>query len=129
MNSRKREIRDFLDKLSFQPLPLNYNKGPVIFDWRARRIVSKKDKKRKGRKRGQIIHPGTKWAYIIDEALEPQEYWDDWSDHRDGFRDWWKDNTRYKPEFMGDWKSDFVDVNRRIEKHLAIRKARHNRNI
>ena len=27
-----------------------------------------------------------KKEYIINECLDPQPYWDEWNDHRDGFR-------------------------------------------
>ena len=33
---------------------------------------------------------------IIDNCLEPQEQWDDWTDHRDGMRAGGRDKTKLK---------------------------------
>lgn len=74
-----------LKKLSFEPARLSTNKGPLIRENTG--ITSRKDKKRKGRVRGRIIHPSMKWSEIYEEGLDPEEYWDDWRDHRDSYRD------------------------------------------
>jgi len=82
---RKRE--KLLDRL-IEPAPLNNNKGPCLDDFRSHRFNSKKDKRRKGRVRGKIIKPKMKWKDVYIEALEPQEYWDEWKSRKDGQKDW-----------------------------------------
>jgi hypothetical protein len=37
-----------------------------------------------------------KYKWIIDNCLEPQEYWDDWTDYRDGLRNWYADKSKIK---------------------------------
>lgn len=51
------------------------------------RSIRKSEKLRRhsGRKVGRIAFPFSR-DWIINQCLEPQEYWDDWSDYRDGFR-------------------------------------------
>ncbi len=47
-------------------------------------------KTKKLRRHSGRIYPkllkGTKKEEIIEEGLEPQTYWDDWKDYRDGIR-------------------------------------------
>ena len=33
---------------------------------------------------------------IIDDCLDPQEFWDDWEDYRDGQRDYIRDGKKIK---------------------------------
>lgn len=35
--------------------------------------------------------------FLIDNCLEPQMFWDDWKDYRDGFRAWMKDKSKIRP--------------------------------
>jgi len=127
--SLKRDRKRLLDKLIYLPVKLSSNKGPIVRDTLSRKINSKKDKKRKGRVRGRIVHPKMKWSKIIEEGLEPEEYWDDWRDCRDSMRNWHQDNTLYKSKIVG-WKHDYhpEEINSKLDKALAIRKARKKNN-
>jgi hypothetical protein len=58
--------------------------------------TSKKDKKAKGHVVSKFTIP-TKIAK--EEVLDPVEYWDDWSDSRDGMRDL-RDRSRLRPAFV-----------------------------
>lgn len=54
---------------------------------------------RKKRKTGYVAPESTipeNKDYIIQNCLEPKEFYDDWVDHRDGFRDWIKDGKKIK---------------------------------
>ena len=59
-----------------------------------------------------------KYTEIIEQALEPAEYWDDWIDYRDSFRDL----SHYG---MCNPTCDVCKSKQeKIKKHLKIRKAR-----
>ena len=62
-----------------------------IADYITQRPISKKDR----RHNGWVYHNLTIRApkqFIIDNCLEPEPYWDDWEERRDGIRDYldWK---------------------------------------
>ncbi len=48
-------------------------------------MINKKVRRHSGRRRGRIVY-GFNKRYLIEQGLEPLEYWDDWSDYRDGLR-------------------------------------------
>lgn len=50
-------------------------------------MKTKKDRRHSGRVTPKIVKPKMKWDEIKEQALEPNENWDDWVDYRDGFRD------------------------------------------
>jgi hypothetical protein len=51
-------------------------------------MITKKDRKNSGKYTPELIKPrDMKFKEIIDEALEPNEEYDDWLNYRDGFRD------------------------------------------
>ena len=52
-----------------------------------KRARSKKVRRHSGRVTPNFAIKG-KYSKLIEEALEPQEMWDDWSDYRDGIRNW-----------------------------------------
>ncbi|MEK6927314.1 MAG: hypothetical protein AABX11_02680 [Nanoarchaeota archaeon] len=47
--------------------------------------LNKKDRRHSGRVT-PLLNKGIKKELLIEEGLEPQDYWDDWKDYRDGFR-------------------------------------------
>ena len=59
-------------------------------------MVSRKDKKHSGWVTPRLSHPGMKYSEIIEEGLEPQKMRDEWSDWRDGQRDYFKDASHFK---------------------------------
>ena len=62
---------------------------------RSRENITKKIRRHSGRVTSRsTLKASKKW--IIDNCLEPQEFWDDWNDYRDGFRDWHADYTKFK---------------------------------
>lgn len=53
--------------------------------------------KKKRRHSGRVTPYSTikaKRDYLIQNCLEPQEFWDDWQDHRDGMRAWMMDRSK-----------------------------------
>ncbi len=61
---------------------------------------------------------------MINECLEPQDFWDDWKDYRDGFRIN-KDRKQLRNPHMG-W-ADYFDVKRwnaRLKRLISRRKMR-----
>lgn len=38
-----------------------------------------------------------KHKHIVDECLEPQPFYDEWFNYRDGMRNWRRDRTKIKP--------------------------------
>jgi len=94
-----------------EPAPLNDNKGRYISDFP--RAHSKKDRRHDGRVTPHIINPKMKWSEILESALLPEVFWDDWMEYRDGFR-----STTWMSEEDKKKKKD------KIKKQTKIRKAR-----
>lgn len=112
--SEKRLAREIIESLR-EPAPLSNNKGR--FEHTSFRWYSKKDRKNDGRVTPTIIHPGMKWSEIIENALEPQIFWDDWVEFRDGFR---------RDTFESD--EDKKIKKDKIKKETKIRRARKQKN-
>jgi len=47
--------------------------------------ITQKSRRHSGRVTPRFSGKG-KYSELIDEGLEPQEFWDDWQDYRDGMR-------------------------------------------
>lgn len=104
MSRKKKLVKKILDALR-EPAPLNNNPGPL--EPTPYKFASKKDRRHDGRKEAPLVkHGGMKFKEAHAEAIDPVEYWDDWTDWRDGFRD----RPEQDPE--------------EIKKQVAIRKAR-----
>lgn len=127
--SRNTHIKKIIDALLHERAPLNYNKGPIVRDARSRHI-SPKDKRHSG-----WVTPrwtkggGMKFREAVQEGLEPQIFYDDWKDWRDGQRNYFDDPThfkkgkRYENIFVKEWERA-EHVNHKLRKQLAIRRAR-----
>lgn len=67
-----------------------------------------------------------KYSEAIEEGTEPQMFWDDWQDYRDGLR-YDDDLTHIRGVRNGYNKNNFqeeiVKINKKLKKKLAIRKA------
>ena len=111
---QKRLAKQILDNLEPKIVPKG-TPGMLIREFT--RIHSKKDRKRKGHVTPRITGPQMKWNEIKQDALLPPEEWDDWCDHRDGFRD-----TIRLP------KEEVKKIYERIKIKAKIRKARHDKN-
>ena len=61
---------------------------------------------------------------IINECLEPQPFWDDWNDWRDGMREWMTDRSRKRPPKEGFGHKDrIISDNNKLIKKEKIRQA------
>lgn len=67
---------------------------------------------------------GMKKNEIIENCLEPQEYWDDWEDYRDGFRGDDDRKMLRNPFMFNAVGFDVEKWNRKLRKLLLIRKTR-----
>lgn len=89
------------------------------------RLHSEKDKKRKGHVEARLIHPQMKWSEVKEEGIEPEKFFDDWQDIRDGFRY----NTNPDQIYHG-WRSrgrrkeEIYTQNNKIRKQIRVRKAK-----
>jgi hypothetical protein len=98
--------------------------------------INAKDKRHSGRITPRLPkHPGMKYSEIISEGLEPQVFWDDWQDWRDGWRRGnYFDRTKTKInqhhcrnvncEFCNEASINSIKINEKIKKQTDIRKAR-----
>lgn len=87
-------------------------------------VVSKKDRKHSGRERGRTTLKYSK-SFIINNCLEPREYYNEWNNYRDGYRDD-LDKTKlrkFKSKYI-DWWFDYNKWNQKIKKLLQRRRAR-----
>jgi hypothetical protein len=84
--------------------------------------MNRKDRRHSGRMQPQLLIKD-KRERILNEALEPDEYWDDWNDYRDSMRyDPDKTHIRSAHGYMR-WKDDEVKkFNKKNEKLLSRRK-------
>ena len=68
---------------------------------------------------------------IVTECLEPQPFYDDWNNYRDGMRDWRRDRTKIKPwsllRELGD--KDLIQNNYKLQKLLKRRIARKSQHL
>lgn len=69
-----------------------------------KKMVSKKIRKRSGWRTPRLEDKSMKFDEIKIEALEPQEEYDDWFDHRDGMRDWPGKERKEKEIKKEGWK-------------------------
>lgn len=128
MGKSKRIKKSVLDALR-EPAPMNFNKGPILPDNYPR--PNRKTRRHSGRKSPDVLAPTIKWKELTELAIEPQEYWDDWIDYRDGFRD----HTRFRREkgnvfcSCGPFNNQICErcyesLNNKLKKQLLIRKAK-----
>ncbi|HIG96481.1 TPA: hypothetical protein HA249_06385 [Candidatus Woesearchaeota archaeon] len=88
--------------------------------------MNKKDRRHSGR-----VTPRTtlelKYQEIIQQVLEPQEYWDDWLDYRDGLR-YCKDRTKIRHIPLRDDQDNVIArynaKNKRLVRRRKLRKRR-----
>jgi hypothetical protein len=86
-------------------------------------VKSKKLRRHSGRVTARLVLRDKK-DFIINECLEPQVYWDDWNDFRDGFRSI-EDRTLLKNEFIiGSKYSEIKEGNRKIKLLIKRRIAK-----
>ena len=85
-------------------------------------MLSKKDRRNSGRVQARSTIKAPK-KEILQECLEPQEYWDDWHDYRDSFRNGSDRTKKRKPSmrYYDDW--NIKQDNEKHKKLLQRRKA------
>jgi hypothetical protein len=85
-------------------------------------VLSVKDRRHSGRVTPSCY--GTRKEILIEEGIEPLDFWDDWKDYRDGFRGC-NDRKLLRSRYMCGAK--YLNVsrwNRKIKRLIAIRKAK-----
>jgi len=121
ISRKKKRIKRIHDALSDKAI-LSTNKGIVIY---TSFKFSRKNKKHSGRFTPQLHQKG-KISEMIANAEEPKEEYDDWLNHRDGMR-----HNSDKTHFFKKWRACCLDeeevfqINKKIKKQRAIRKAKH----
>lgn len=85
---------------------------------------SQKTRRNSGRRFGRIIFDGMNKEEVINYCLDPQVYWDDWKDYRDGFRvD--RDRKHLRSQFMSFASNFEVEKwNNRLRRLISRRIAR-----
>ena len=87
-------------------------------------MINKKTRRHSGRITPNINFLGMTKKEIIENCLEPQEYWNDWKDYRDGFR-MNKDRKLLRNNFMNFASSLEVSRwNSKLKKLILRRRAR-----
>jgi len=86
----------------------------------------------KTRRHSGRVYPscfGARKEILIEEGLEPQDYWDDWKDYRDGFRGC-DDRKMIRSEHM--CGASYLDVkrwNKKLRLLFFRRKTRKAKNL
>jgi len=107
--------------------PLSTNKGKHVS---TPRYISPKDRRHSGWVTpAWPKHPKMKYKEAIQEALEPQDFWDEWQSIKDGQRDYTSDASHFKkniPEkyfaYVKEWAKP-SHINKKLMKELRIRRA------
>lgn len=82
--------------------------------------MNQKDRRNSGRYYDRLNIKDTK-QFILDNCIEPQQYWDDWKDFRDGLRGY-LDKTRIFPNSI--WTYNRWDCNKLNKKNKLLLKRR-----
>jgi len=105
MDRRKKKLlKKLFQQMVLTPVKTEGKPGPL--DRRKYVRPTSKDRRHSGRKQARYVNPKMKYKEAHAEAIEPVEFWDDWMDFRDSFRDKSTEGTED------------------IKKQIAIRKAR-----
>lgn len=119
--SKKEKIRKrVLDSL--EKGKLSNDKGRVIY---TRYRLTAKDRRHSGRVTPRIDQKG-KISEMLENAENPEIYYDDWRDHRDGFRHE-SDLTQIRKKDGGYWNIEMEDrklLNKKLNKQKEIRKLK-----
>ena len=83
-----------------------------------------KDRRHAGRRQPRLTAKDKK--YLIANGLEPESFWDDWADPRDGFR-YNLDKTQIRSPNL--WVMDGEEIikqNKKLKRKLKLRRAMKN---
>ena len=94
-------------------------------------MITKKIRRHSGWHEPRVTIKAPK-GYIINNCLEPQPFYDEWINYRDGYRDFLKDRTKRKHESLIDmWRNydeetanKFKENNYKIKRLLSRRRAK-----
>ena len=120
ISRKQKRLKRILNSIT-EKVELSKNTGPLIHN---RYKLTKKQRRHSGWKTPKISLE-MKYSEVLEGAFEPQIFWDDWEDCRDGWR-----HNRDRTHFFKKWKSCCLDVeevyeiNKKIKKQRKIRKAR-----
>ena len=92
------------------------------------RKMNKKDRRHSGRVYPQLN--GFPIKELFEQGLEHQEFYDDWSNYKDGFR-YNGDRSQIRNPNMMTWKEgeDLKRQNQKLLKHAKIRKVRREKKL
>ena len=120
ISRRKKKLKRILDELIPQR-GFSTNRGDFV---NTKFKLTRKQKKHSGRYTPLIPQKG-KISEMIANAEEPKEEYNEWINHRDGFRY----NTDRK-HFFKKWRAccfseeEIYRINKKIKKQIALRKAK-----
>ena len=128
----KKQTEELLKSLE-EKAPLSTNPGR--YECKKYKKPTGKVRRHSGRVTPRWASPG-KYSEAIQEGVEPEIYWNDWQDYRDGLR-WDDDPTHIRTPLRGynqnQFEPEIVQANEKLKKQLAIRKAMlqkdHDKNI
>ena len=120
----KKQTEELLRSLE-ERAPLSTNPGRHIYRSRDPKKMTAKDRRLSGWVTPKWVNPG-KYSEEIAAANEPQVYWDDWIEWRDGFR-FDPDPTHIRCVRNGynqnNFSEEIVEANKKLKRQIAIRKA------
>ena len=121
----KKQTEEILRSLE-EKAPLSTNPGKHIHRSQDPKKMTAKNRRHSGWVTPKWAGPG-KYSEAIEEGNEPQVYWDDWNEYRDGLR-YDDDPTHIRGIRNGYNKNSFqeeiVKANKKQRRLLAIRKAK-----
>ena len=121
INRRRKARQKILDSLNEKAV-LSNDKGKLMFNKSFK--LSRKNKKHSGRYTPQVSEK-RKFSEMIANAEEPKEEYDDWMEYRDGYRSD-LDTAKLRKNQGSFWQDpeEIKEINNKIKKQLAIRKAK-----
>jgi len=123
LKEKKRIIEKMLDSLKDKAV-LNTNPGRFLRE--KYRRPNRKTRRHSGRKYPHLLYPQ---MLLEDAGVFTDWDWNNWIEYRDNFRD---RSRRFKHPCCFYWDEhlkDYLLLNKKLKKHIAIRKARKERFI
>ena len=126
VSRRVKRIKQLLQSLE-GPAPLSTMKGKLVS---TSRYISPKDRRHSGWFTPRWPkHPQMKYQDAVLDALEPQDFYDEWQSTKDGWRKYYKDASRFKKGMKSKWFANSKEwerpehINKKLMKELRIRRA------
>jgi hypothetical protein len=122
VSRREKLVKRLLSSLNVEKNPQG---KPGNFERTKKKWASKKDRRASGWVTPKLVHPQMKYKDIVQEALEPQAFYDSWASWKDGMNhNTAPDQLYHKWKGCCRSKEEVYAQNNKLRKMARIRKAK-----